>query len=226
MKLPAYSFVLLVLFFSFFATASTSVAQEVFSNSEFKFDLTGATEAPVFGGVPRIGFPKDAIKNGVEGTLIVEMTLGENGKVTNYDFIQSLGMGYEEAVKVAFDTFNFTPAKSGRDPMPVKLRMEYTVTMVFSERDKDVNKPEITEQPDAVYPESEIADKRKGEVTVQILFYKDGTSKVLSVGSVMPKPFDAAALEAAKLIKFTPGTHNKNKTPISVKMDVVYKFKP
>lgn len=215
------------IFLSVLITTAASVnAQEVFGNSMYKLDLTGATEAPKLGGMPRIGFPKEAMKNGVEGTLIGEMTLDETGNVKDIAIIQSLPFGYDEAFKNAFGTLSFTPAARLGEPVAVKLRVEFTVTMVFEEKDKNIDKPKITDQPEAVYPEEDRADKRKGEVTVGVLFNKDGTIRILSVGSTMPKSFDKAAEEAAKLIKFSPGTHKHSKSPVSVKMNVVYRFKP
>ncbi len=209
-----------------FASHSAVFAQESSGKAIFRFDLSGATAAPKMGKMAQIDFPAEATRNGVEGVLIAEITLGTSGRVSDIVFIQSLPFGYEQAVRDAFGTLNFEPATNEGKPVPVKLYLEYTVSMVFDEDEKEIKKPVINEQPEPVYPESERADKRKGEVTVGILFKKDGTLEILSVGSTMPKSFDEAAIKAAKDIKFTPGIHKKSEKPVSVKMRVVYKFKP
>ncbi len=214
-------FVLAILTF-----AAPVFAQEVFTSYEYRITATDADKAPELGGIPRVNFPEEARKNAVEGTLVVDMTLDSDGKISKYEFVNSLPHGLEEAVKTAFQTFNFKPALRDGKPIACKMRLDYTITMAFDSNDSAVKKPKVTTMPDAEYPASELADKRKGEVTVGILFNKDGTVQILGVASSMPKPFDKAALDAAQNIKFTPGTLKKTKAPVSVKMNVVFKFKP
>lgn len=224
---PSVARILWVLsIYSFFVFAQTALSQETSGSAKFHFDFAGASEAPKLGGMPSVGFPDEAIRNGVEGVLVAEMTLAPSGKVEDIVFTASLPFGYEQAVIDAFAALNFTPAKKNGEPVPVRMIIELTISMVFREGDKKASKPEITEKPEAGYPGSELADKRKGDVTVEVLFKKDGTLEILSVGSTMPKAFDEAAKEAAKNIRFIPGIHKKSEKPVSVKMSVVYKFKP
>jgi len=209
-----------------FALAPILHAQSVSASYKYNVDLTGATAPPDLGGFPSIRFPQEAIKKGVEGKMIVEINLAADGQVKDFKFIETLPYGYEQAVLDAFKTFNFAPARSGDEAIDVTLRLEYTVTMVYDSRNKSIKKPKITLMPDAVYPESERADERKGAVSVSIMFKKDGSHQVLSVGSTMPRAFDNAAAEAAKKIEFTPAVHKKTKMPVTASMTVVFKFKP
>jgi TonB family protein len=98
--------------------------------------------------------------------------------------------------------------------------------MVFEESDPAIKKPRITLQPAAVYPESGRAEKYKGKVALLIVFFADGTSKVNSVNSVLPRDFDKAAIEAAKGIKFEPAVHKKSQKPVTQAMTVEFDFKP
>ncbi len=225
-KITKRNVYLLSIFCSLLIFANPATAQETYYDYKYRLDLTGATEAPKLGGMPDINMPDAARKNGVEGTLKAEMTLAKDGKVRDVKFSQTLPHGVEQAVIDAYQTLNFSPATRNGTPIDVKLFLEYTISAVYDERDKNVQKPKITSQPDAVYPAEHLADKRKDEVEVGVLFYKDGTVKVLSVSSSMPKEFDKAAVEAAGKIKFEPAVHKKSKQPVSLKMFVKYKFKP
>ncbi len=223
---PKRLFVKLAFVFAMLAIPVSVYTQEVFTSYEYKISALSADRPPELGGIPRVVFPDEARKYAVEGTLIVDMTLDADGTVSKYDFVETLPYGLEDAVRNAYKTLNFKPATRDGKPIASNLRLEYTITMSFDERDSAIKKPKVTSMPAAVYPESELADKRKGEVTVGVLFNKDGTVQILGVSSAMPKPFDKAAYEAAQNIKFDPGTLKKTKAPVSVKMNVIFKFKP
>lgn len=217
---------ILALFCLVFVLSHTVNAQELLYKYEYDMDLTGATEAPKLGGMPNVQMSEEAIKNGVEGTIKSVMTLGADGRVKDFKFPQTLPYGVEDSVVNAYKNFNFEPAKKNGTPIDSKLFFNFIITAVYDERDKNVKKVKITDQPDAVYPPSQLAEDHKGEVLVGVLFNKDGSKTVLGVNSTMPREFDQAAIDAVKDIKFEPATHKKSNKPISTKMTVKYKFKP
>jgi TonB family protein len=106
------------------------------------------------------------------------------------------------------------------------MNLDYIVSVFYSEDDKNVSKPQITEKPAPAYPSSQLSEKLKGKVSVNVMFFAAGTLKVLGVNSVMPREFDKAAMEAAAKIKFEPAVHKKSKKPVSQVMAVEYEFKP
>jgi TonB family protein len=183
------------------------------------------TEAPQFIGAIQINYPDEARKNGVEGILKASFTIAEDGSTQNIEILQTLPFGVEDAVKSGLQKLRFTPAKLQDKPVTVKMFFDYTVTAVYDERDKNITKPKITSQPEAVYPAQYAAEKLKGEVSVKVLCKVDGTVKVIAINSVMPREFDRAAADAAAKIRFTPATHKKSKKPVSQEITVIYKFK-
>lgn len=208
------------------ALGSAANAQNVSFNYYYQVDMTGATEPPQVNGIPDISLPDTARKNGVEGTLKAVMTLGEDGKVRDIVINEELPHGVTEAVTKSLQNLYFQPAKSHNKPVPVKMTFDFVVAMAYDEGDKSVNKPKITEQPAAVYPEKYRAEKLKGKVQVGVMFYTGGKVKIIGVSSVMPKEFDQAAAEAAAKIKFQPAFHKKSKKPVAQAMTVEYDFKP
>lgn len=210
----------------FTALNVTTQAQNISFNYYYQVDMTGATEPPQVTGVPDIDFPEAARKNGVEGTLKAVMTLGEDGKVRDLVINEGLPHGVTEAVTKALQNLYFQPARSHGKPFPVKMTFDFVVAMAYDEGDKSINKPKITEQPAAVYPEKYRAENLKGKVQVGVMFYTDGKVKVIGVNSVMPKEFDQAAAEAAAKIKFQPAVHKKSKKLVAQAMTVEYDFKP
>ena len=209
------------------AFSMTAAAQNISFRYFYKLDLAQATEAPTFpGGFPEFAFPETARKNGVEGTLKITLTLGEDSKIKDVVVEQPLPFGVTEAVKKDLESLRFQPAKRDGKPIAVKMFFDYIVAANYSESSKDVSKPKITAQPVAVYPDKYRNEKTKGKVQVRVMFYPDGNLEVVNVSSTMPKEFDRAAADAAKNIKFTSAVHKKSKKPVAQVMTVDYDFKP
>lgn len=183
------------------------------------------TEPPQIGNLD-IAYPEAARKNGVEGIVKASFTLGEDGKVRDVSIENTLPFGVSEAVRAGLEKLSFKPAAFDGKPTAMKAGLEYIVTAVYPESDKNVNKPKITSQPAATYPPELRAKGIKGKVYVGVLFLSSGEVRIGNADSTMPKEFDAAALAAAKLIKFTPATHKKSKQPVSQTMFVEYDFAP
>jgi TonB family protein len=205
--------------------AAAASAQEVMFNYYYTFEPAMITEPPQLGGL-EIAFPDAARKNGVEGKVKASGTLGEDGKVRDIVVHNDLGHGVGAAVQAGLQKWYFKPAKFEGKPAPMKFSVDYIVSMVYDESDKNVTKPKIVDKPLPPYPASQRADGLKGKVEVRVLFMSGGELKVLGVSSVMPKDFDNAAKEAAANIKFNPATHKKSKQPVSQAMTVEYDFKP
>lgn len=201
-------------------------AQDVRYRSLYRFESPQANQAPKFGGMPDITLSKSALKKGIEGTFKIQMTLTKEASVKDVTFEKNVPQEVRDAVLKAYRTFRFSPAKYNDEPVDSKFFLEFTVLMVYQERSKGIKKPKILSKPKAVYPSAHLAEKRKGEVEVGILFKKDGSFAILSVNSTMPRDFDKAAREAAKGIKFTPAIHKKSKKKVTMAMRVVFKFKP
>lgn len=204
---------------------SASPAQNISFNYKFSFEPTLFTKPPQMGGL-EIAFPEVARKNGVEGTVRVDFTLGEDGKVRDIVIVNDLPFGVGDAAKEGLSKFTFKPAEDRGKRVPMGAHLDYIITLAYGEDDKNVTRPQITERPDPEYPENQRAAKIKGKVLVTAIFYADGTLKVLGTNSVMPQEFDKAAAAAAAKIRFSPAIHKKSKKPVTQQLSVEYEFKP
>lgn len=214
-------------FVSFLCILASAVsAQQMFFNYRYQFEPAMITEPPEFTGGLEVDYPEAARKNGVEGTVKVKATLGEDGKIRDIVIENDLGHGTGDAVAAGLKKFAFKPAKFNGTPTPIKMTVNYTVSLYYDESDKEVTKPKITDKPLPAYPESQRGEGMKGKVTVQVLLKPTGEIDIVRVDSVMHKDFDNAAREAAKKLKFTPATHKKSKQPVSQVIAVEYAFKP
>lgn len=207
------------------AFAVTASAQQMYFSYAYKFEPAMITEPPELGGF-EVDYPEVARKNGVEGTVRVSATLGEDGKVRDIAILENLGHGTGEAVAAALQRFTFKPAKFQGKPVAMKITVNYVVSLYYDENDKNVTKPKIVDKPLPTYPASQRAAGMKGKVSVNVLLKASGEVQVLGVSSVMERDFDKAAQEAAKSLKFSPAVHKKSKQPVSQQIIVDYDFKP
>lgn len=191
----------------------------------FSFEPARVTRGPQLGSL-NIKYPDEARKNGIEGTAKVKFTLGEDGKVRDIEIIEDLPHGVGNAVKLALEKLQFTPASYEGEPAAITGTLTYEIRATYSEYDSDVTKVKLVGKPTAEHPASLRSEGRKGEVRVGVAFYPDGKVKVLEAKSTMPKEFDDAASKAAADLKFQPAVHKKSKKPVAQTMWVVFKFEP
>ena len=226
---PIFGVLALALFVSVDAAAQSIYFNYYYKLEPVKFE--GQFDEQPFFEDPQLGklsveYPEAARKNGVQGTVKAKATLGEDGKVRDVVIEQDLPNGVGAALTTALQNLTFRPGAINGKKVPMVLHVDYVITLAYTEDDKSVTKPDIIEKPAAEYPAKYLADKVKGVVRVQVLFKADGTLKVGSVDSVMPKEFDQAALDAAAKIKFQPAVHKKSGQPVTQQLTVEYEFKP
>jgi TonB family protein len=100
MSKPTISLSIFGCLFLLFISVAAS-AQEVSFNYRFSFEPTVFDVPPEMGGL-EIAFPEAARKNGVEGTVKVNFTLGEDGKVRDILIMQDLPFGVGDAASTAW----------------------------------------------------------------------------------------------------------------------------
>ena len=85
-------------------------------------DATAVT-APTLKTHPTAKYPEQALHDRIEGTVGLELTIGEDGKVTTARITQPAGHGFDEAALAAVKTWTFDPATRGGAPMRSTLQL-------------------------------------------------------------------------------------------------------
>ncbi len=88
-------------------------------------------------------YPPAAQAEGLEGRVLVAVTIAADGAVTDVQVIRPAGQGFDEAAVDAIRRFRFEPAR--RDGAPVAVRIQYEY--VFEHRAPEPT-PEPTPEPD------------------------------------------------------------------------------
>lgn len=80
----------------------------------------------------RIPYPPEAKKANVEGPVVMDLIIDQNGRVRSVVLVRGPGSGLNEAALEAVKTFEFRPAKVGDQTVAVKIR--YTYRFVLENR--------------------------------------------------------------------------------------------
>lgn len=80
----------------------------------------------------KVPYPPEAKKNNVEGPVVMDLVIDQNGKVKAVELIRGPGSGLNEAALEAVKSFRFRPAKVGDQTVAVKIR--YTYRFVLENR--------------------------------------------------------------------------------------------
>ncbi len=73
----------------------------------------------------KIPYPPEARKNNIEGPVVMDIIIDQDGRVRSSTLVRGPGFGLEEAAMAAIKEFLFKPARVGEQNVAVKIRYSY-----------------------------------------------------------------------------------------------------
>jgi TonB family protein len=70
-------------------------------------------------------YPAEARAEGLEGTVVLLLTIAADGSVTDADVVEPVGHGFDEAARSAALRFRFRPALRNGEPITARIRYPY-----------------------------------------------------------------------------------------------------
>ncbi len=83
------------------------------------------TSMPVLVSEVRIPYPDEAKKAGIEGPVVMDLLIDEQGKVRQVTLIKGPGFGLNDAALAVIKNFQFRPARIKDQSVAVKIRYTY-----------------------------------------------------------------------------------------------------
>jgi protein TonB len=77
----------------------------------------------------KVPYPEAARRAGVEGLVIVAITVDSDGNVTDAKIVSGPGYGLEEAALQGIKKFRFKPATKNGEPVSTELKYRYRFTL-------------------------------------------------------------------------------------------------
>jgi TonB family protein len=223
------------------------------SDSELESDVYVIVEQmpELIGGLSelqaKVKYPEIARKANVEGRVVVQFVVDENGNVRDTEVLRGAGAGLdEEAARVISEHAEFTPGrKDGKHvamktsiPIVFKLNNEFESLSEQSQPSDKQDTYEIVEQmPELVgglsglqakvkYPEIARKANVEGRVIVQFVVDENGNARdtevLRGVGAGLDEEATRVILEEAK---FIPGRQRGRAAPMKVSLPIVFKLR-
>ena len=78
-----------------------------------------------------INYPQKAVNETIEGEVMVQLQIDEQGAITNAKIVQGIGYGCdEEALRVIRKMPNWSPAKQAGRAVPCKVKLKVRFSLV------------------------------------------------------------------------------------------------
>ena len=190
----------------------------------------------VIGGLASIQnnlvYPESAKNEGIEGRVIVQFTVDEEGRVTNAEVVRALHPDLDAAALAALKTARFEPGRQDGRPVAVKLSLPFTFKLPFPKEVEAL--PEVEQMPQLIgglealtgnvtYPEIARKAGIQGTVIVEFVVDKEGTVRNARVVRGIGAGADEEALRAVREARFTPGMDKGE--PVEVMMRLPIRFR-
>jgi len=92
------------------------------------------TKAPELEKFIEADYPAAAKEKGLEGEVVMVLTVDEKGGVTVVEIQKKAGNGFDEAAGAAARRFRFKPAMAGDKPIPVQITYRYKFTLAVEKK--------------------------------------------------------------------------------------------
>ena len=172
-------------------------------------------------------YPIEARRNGLEGTVILDMGFGADGNITDIQVFSGLPDGMTESAIEAAKKVRFKPATRDGKPVTVRAKLETNFTLQRSDEDSIYDmtaslRPTITYKERADYTPEAREKKVEGNVVLEILFGVEGKIRAIKVERGLPYGLTEEAIRAARRIRFEPAM--KDGKPVSVRGNLEFGF--
>ncbi len=190
-----------------------------------------------------INYPKSALKDYLEGTVIVSLWVEQDGRTSNHEVTNGIRNDLnEEALRVARLIIFAKPAMQKGKPIrvkyliPVKFEMQNCSDSVkvfgnpeelpiFNKESPGIDKLFEFIAENIKYPESALNDQMEGRVIIEFWINTIGITSNHRVDRSVRKDLDDEALRIAKLIRFDiPAMNNGKAVGICFRLPISFKL--
>ena len=117
--------ILLVAGFAF--SARSQATDSVYTAVDVQPEFPGGTKAlGKYVDGKNHEYPKEARKNNIEGKVVIQFIINEDGMCSNFEVVKGIGFGCDEAAVEAFKKMpKWKPAKVNGKPVKFRAQMAY-----------------------------------------------------------------------------------------------------
>jgi TonB family protein len=162
------------------------------------------------------------------GTVLVRMDIDEAGAPTRIILVNSPGLGMDQAVSDAVQTWKFSPATKDGQPVPSSSIVEFAfghtekTNAAFPSNVGKLSAPTVSVKATPAFPTGAPARTQQGPVVLRIVVDEQGGPCNIRVSRSIGRAWDERAIQAVRNWRFHPGTMNG--LPIATEATVAISF--
>ena len=175
--------------------------------------------APSIQMKPDPQYTEEARRAGVEGNVVLHVSVGKDGKPTDVKVIRGVGFGVDEKAVEAVSNWQFHPATKNGEPIEVQAQIEVNFRMLQAKwhlGQAEFHLPEGATRPTVATAKApRVADgAAKASVTVSFDINENGQPANIQSDQATDKEWAGDVIEALPNWTFTPAS--KDGHPVSV----------
>lgn len=213
----------------FIGLAIPAQAQEVHDSVDQMPEMIGGMNTLA----DQIVYPASARDEGIEGRVLIEFVVDEEGNVVDPHVLEGTHPDLDEAALAAVEDLRFEPGIHEGSPAKVRMVLPITFRLPPELEEPEHDAGDVDDMPEIVggmaslvdnirYPQEAEAEGIEGRVIVTFVVDEDGDVLNAEVHDSVHPLLDAAAIAAVEATTFTPGT--KGGQPVAVQMAVPITF--
>jgi TonB family protein len=167
----------------------------------------------------------------VEGTVLVAVRVGVDGRLSNLHVVKGLGFGLDENALLAVREWKFRPALQNGKPLATTTEVNVEFSLRNAELNESIANDMATRVGPGIVPPRIIhrvdpvrQPNRTGTAILDTVIQEDGTPKIVRVVRSLSWELDERAIAALKQWRFSPAV--KDGVPVKVRMNVEMSFDP
>jgi TonB family protein len=184
-------------------------------------------------------YPDEAMKNHVEGTVWLQLLVGNDGRVLESKVQKSEAEVFNQAAITAGMQWLFKPASAEGKPIAVWITVPFRFKLMNGQKTGEGVKAQeklpppdhslFEKAPEAIktihpkYPEAAKKEKLEGTVWLKVWIDESGRVANVAVHKSDAQVFDSAAIAAVRQWKFTPAMSKEK--PVAVWVSIPFRFK-
>ena len=182
-------------------------------------------------------YTEQARNAALEGNVLLRVVVSEEGNVEDVLVVRSLNPGLDQEAIETVRHWSFRPATLQDHPVrsmatvQVKFDLKrdqerWPRIQVVPESDSSISLPELTYFADAFYTQEAIDAQIHGDIGLELTVNADGVPTDVRVIEALDPALDQASVKAAKRWRFRPMTDTGNSSPMKLRANISFKYKP
>jgi TonB family protein len=211
------------------------LAQDEEIDDETVYDVGDGVTAPKLMNRVEPEYSEEASKARYQGTVVLDVVIGEDGAPANVRLVRPLGMGLDEKAVEAVTQWRWEPALKDGEPVQATAQVEIHFRLDSggqpqAEDDEEVypigngvSAPKMIKEVAPEYSEEARAAGLEGTVVLSVVIDEEGVPQNVEVKKELGLGLDEKAIEAVQQWRFEPAMRDGKPVRVAAQVEVNFR---